>query len=154
MMNGAKEVMNQPISFGRGSKVTVFSVLARRKKNVQAITGIIDKQMLPEWPMIDPTPTLGTPSPLTPNTGIDAFSHAVESYLNIKSSSETEPLFLASMKLISQNIEKATADGSDLQVRCNMSAGSVLVGMSLSQTGGGLAHALAETIRGKPRTGQ
>jgi len=143
---GVKKIL-VPTTAGTGSEVTVFSVLAWREKNVQAITGIIDRHMLPEWAIIDPTLTLGMPSSLTANTGIDAFSHAVESYLNIKSNFQTEPLSLASIKLISQNIEKATAHGADSQVRYNMSAGSVLAGMSLSQTGGGLAHAVAETFQ-------
>ncbi len=38
-------------------------------------------------------------------------------------------------------------DGSNLEARCTMSAASLLAGMSLCQTGGGLAHALAETIQ-------
>ncbi len=132
---------------GTGSEVTIYSVLAQREENVQAITGIADRHILPEWAIVDPTLTLGMPPSLTANTGIDALSHALESYLNVKSNFQTEPLALASIKLISQNIEKAVANGSDLPVRNNMSAGSLLAGMSLCQTGGGLAHALAETIQ-------
>lgn len=136
-----------PTTAGTGSEVTVFSVLAKRKEKLQAITGIADKHILPEWAIIDPTLTLNMPPSLTANTGIDAFSHAVESYLNIKSNFQTEPLAITAIKLLSENIEKATSDGASLEARYNMSAGSVLAGMSLCQTGGGLVHALAETIQ-------
>lgn len=136
-----------PTTAGTGSEVTLYSVLADKAEGRKILTGIADRHLLPNWAVIDPTLTAGMPPSLTANTGIDAFSHAVESYLNIKSNFQTEPLALKSIELVAHYLEKATSNGSDSEARYRMSAGSVLAGMSLCQTGGGLVHALAETIQ-------
>jgi len=136
-----------PTTAGTGSEVTLYSVLADKAEGRKILTGIADRHLLPNWAVIDPTLTTGMPPSLTANTGIDAFSHAVESYLNIKSNFQTEPLALKSIELVAHYLEKATSNGSDSEARYRMSAGSVLAGMSLCQTGGGLVHALAETIQ-------
>jgi alcohol dehydrogenase len=143
---GTKKIL-VPTTAGSRSEVTVFSVLAIRESDNQAITGMVDKHLLPEWAIINPTLTLSMSPSLTANTGLDALSHAIESYLNVKSNFQTEPLALNAIRLLAQNIERAAAKGQDLEARWNVSAGSVLAGMSLCQTGGGLAHALAETIQ-------
>lgn len=136
-----------PTTAGTGSEVTIYSVLADKAEGRNILTGIADRHLLPDWAIVDPTLTAAMPPFLTANTGIDAFSHAVESYLNVKSNFQTEPLALKSIELVTHYLEKAIADGNDSEARYHMSAGSVLAGMSLSQTGGGLVHALAETIQ-------
>jgi alcohol dehydrogenase len=136
-----------PTTSGTGSEVTLYSILTERNGSKNILTGIADRHLLPEWAIVDPTLTISMPSSLTANTGIDAISHAMESYLNIHSNFQSEPLALKAIELLSSNLERATADGTDSEARYNMSAGSVLAGMSLCQTGGGLAHALAETIQ-------
>jgi alcohol dehydrogenase len=143
---GLKKILI-PTTSGTGSEVTIFSVLARREKDVQEPTGIYDRHMLPDWAIVDPSLTLSMPPKLTANTGMDAFSHAAECYINVKSNLFTEPLALEAIHFISQNIEKATKNGSDVQARSGMSAGSVLAGMAFSQTGTGLTHGLAETAQ-------
>jgi alcohol dehydrogenase len=143
---GVKKIL-VPTTAGTGSEVTIFSVLARREKNIQEPTGIYDKYMLPEWAIVDPTLTVAMPPSLTANTGMDAFSHAAECYVNTKSNFLMEPLALEAIKLISQNIEKATTNGTDLVARYQMSAGSLLAGVAFSQTGTGLTHGLAETVQ-------
>ena len=143
---GLKKILI-PTTSGTGSEVTIFSVLARREKDVQEPTGIYDRHMLPEWAIVDPSLTLSMPPKLTANTGMDAFSHAAECYVNKKSNFLMEPLALEAIKLIAHNIERAVAHGADQDARTGMSAGSLLAGMAFSQTGTGLCHALAETAQ-------
>lgn len=132
---------------GTGSEVTIFAMLGQRDKPPYMIDGIYDRHCLPEYAIVDPTLTLGAPPTLTANTGLDALSHAVECYVNIKSSFHNKPLALEAIKLISQNLEKATAEGSDLEARYNLSAGSFLAGLAFNQTGSGIAHGLGEAFQ-------
>ncbi|MBF0530199.1 MAG: iron-containing alcohol dehydrogenase [Deltaproteobacteria bacterium] len=144
---GVKKIL-VPTTSGTGSEATIFSVLAKRDQAMQEPTGISDQHLLPEWSIVDPTLTVVMPPALTANTGMDAFSHAAECFVSNKSNFLTEPLALDAIKLISRNIEQAFFHGRDLVARSNMSAGSLLAGMAISQIGtGGLAHALAETIQ-------
>ena len=132
---------------GTGSEVTIFAMLGQRDTPPYLIDGIYDKYCLPEYAIVDPTLTLGIPPALTANTGLDALSHAVECFVNIKSSFHNKPLALEAVKLISQNLEKATAEGSDLEARYNLSAGSLMAGLAFSQTGSGIAHGLGEAFQ-------
>jgi alcohol dehydrogenase len=132
---------------GTGSEVTIFSMLGQRDTPPYLIDGIYDRHCLPEYAIVDPTLTLRIPPSLTANTGIDALSHAAECYVNIKSSFHNKPLALEAVRLTSQNLEKATVDGSDPEARYNMSAGSLLAGMAFNQTGSGIAHGLGEAFQ-------
>jgi alcohol dehydrogenase len=132
---------------GTGSEVTIFSMLGQRDTPPYLIDGIFDRHCLPEYAVIDPTLTLKVPPSLTANTGIDALSHAAECYVNIKSSFHNKPLALEAVRLTSQNLERATAQGSDLEARYNMSAGSLLAGMAFNQTGSGIGHGLGEAFQ-------
>ncbi len=132
---------------GTGSEVTIFAMLGQRDSPPYLIDGIFDGHCLPDYAIVDPTLTLKVPPSLTANTGIDALSHAVECYVNIKSSFHNKPLALEAVKLTSQNLERATADGSDLEARYHMSAGSLLAGMAFNQTGSGIGHGLGEAFQ-------
>ena len=132
---------------GTGSEVTIFAMLAQRDTPPFMIDGIYDRYCLPEYAIVDPTLTLGIPPALTANTGFDALSHAVECYVNIKSSFHNKPLALEAVKLICQNLEKATMEGSDLKARYNLSAGSLLAGLAFNQTGSGIGHGLGEAFQ-------
>jgi len=132
---------------GTGSEVTIYAMLAQRDNPPYAIDGIFDRYCLPEYAIIDPTLTLGVPPSLTANTGIDALSHATECYVNIKSSFHNKPFAWEAVRLTSQNLEKATADGGDLEARHNMSAGSLLAGMAFTQSGSGIGHGLGEAFQ-------
>jgi alcohol dehydrogenase len=132
---------------GTGSEVTIYAMLAQRDKPPYLIDGIFDKYCLPEYAIVDPTLTLGVPRSLTANTGIDALSHATECYVNIKSSFHNKPFAWEAVRLTSQNLEKATADGGDLEARYNMAAGSLLAGMAFTQSGSGMGHGLGEAFQ-------
>jgi alcohol dehydrogenase class IV len=132
---------------GTGSEVTIYSMLGQRDKPPYMIDGIFDRHCLPEVAIVDPTLTLGVPPSLTANTGIDALSHAAECYVNIKSSFHNKPLALEAVRLTSRNLERATADGSDVEARYNMSAGSLMAGLAFNQSGSGIAHGLGEAFQ-------
>jgi alcohol dehydrogenase len=143
---GVKKILI-PTTAGTGSEVTKYAVLAIRESGVKTPTGIFDKFLLPEWAIIDPTLMLSMPPSLTAYTGMDAFSHAAEAYVNNLSNFLMEPFALEAIKRISFYIEAATVEGTDIETRTNMAAGSLMAGIAFSQTGTGLTHALAETIQ-------
>jgi alcohol dehydrogenase len=132
---------------GTGSEVTIFAMLGQRDTPPYLIDGIYDKACLPEYAIVDPTLTLGIPKALTANTGLDALSHAIECYVNTKSSFHNKPLALEAIRLIFQSLEKATIDGSDLEARYNLSAGSLLAGLAFNQTGSGIGHGIGEAFQ-------
>ena len=69
-----------PTTSGTGSEVTVNSVLVN-KATVQKAT-IKFPSLMPKMAIIDPELTLSLPPIITGITGFDAFTHALESYMN------------------------------------------------------------------------
>ncbi|OXS79325.1 hydroxyacid-oxoacid transhydrogenase [Domibacillus enclensis] len=149
-----------PTTAGTGSEVTSVAVLTDTENNIKA--GISDNYLRPAVALLDPELTLGLPSYVTACSGIDALSHAVEAYTAKKSQyiqAEGNILFQGSLpisdalalhaiKLIASNLTLAVQQGSNVEARGNMLAGSLLAGMAFSNAGTAAAHALAYPIGG------
>jgi alcohol dehydrogenase class IV len=83
------------------------------------------------------------PPNVTAMTGMDALTHAIESYVTTVATPVTKTLALESIRLISDNLRRAVARGEDINARSNMLLASLLAGMAFRHTRLGIAHALA-----------
>lgn len=92
--------------------------------------------------LLDPELTLGLPPAVTAMTGIDAFVHAMESFVGKAATPITDALNLQAMKLIAQSIRRAYVNGSDLAARADMLYASAMAGMGFSNTQNGIIHAV------------
>lgn len=127
-----------PTASGTGSEVTIVSVIHDHK--LDSKNGVLRPASLA---IVDPELTLTAPPHITASTGLDALSHAVESYTNIASNPRTELLSLAAIDIISKNLEKAYLNGSDIEARTNMSFASNIAGIAFSDTFTHFGHAAA-----------
>lgn len=150
-----------PTTAGTGSEVTSVAVVNDVEKNIKV--GISDNYLRPAVALLDPELTIGLPSYVTACSGIDALSHAIESYTaieykNVQAAGDilfqgsfaiTDVLALKAIELIYENLVLVVQQGSNLEARNNMLMGSLLAGMAFSNAGNSLAHALAYPIGGK-----
>lgn len=150
-----------PTTAGTGSEVTSVAVVNDVERNLKV--GISDNYLRPAVALLDPELTTGLPSYVTACSGIDALSHAIESYTaieykNVPASGDilfqgsfaiTDALALKAIELIYENLVLVVQQGSNLEARYNMLMGSLLAGMAFSNAGNSLAHALAYPIGGK-----
>jgi alcohol dehydrogenase len=130
-----------PTTAGTGSEVTMAAVISDKQAGVKL--SIIDPKLLPGAVALDPKLTLGLPPGATAATGMDALTHAVESYLSGLSYAQTESWAVAATRLILGNLERAYKDGSDMAAREAMLLGSYLAGMAFTRAGVGYVHAFA-----------
>jgi alcohol dehydrogenase class IV len=130
-----------PTTAGTGSEVTMAAVISDRQAGVKL--SIIDPKLLPIGVALDPRLTLGLPAGITAATGMDALTHAVESYLSALAYPQTEAWAVAATRLILGNLEQAHRDGSDMAAREAMLLGSYLAGMAFTRAGVGYVHAVA-----------
>lgn len=130
-----------PTTAGTGSEVTMAAVISDKQAGVKL--SIIDPKLLPIGVALDPKLTLGLPPGVTAATGMDALTHAVESYLSALAYPQTEGWAVAATRLILGNIEEAHSDGSNLAAREAMLLGSYLAGMAFTRAGVGYVHAFA-----------
>ncbi|MFH1995811.1 MAG: iron-containing alcohol dehydrogenase [Candidatus Omnitrophota bacterium] len=134
-----------PTTSGTGSEVTQYSVLINSET---AQKGTIQEQVIfPRAAILDPDLTKTQPRQLTAATGIDAFVHALESFLNIsKYSPVADWASREAMSIIFRALPKVYRDPGNLSLRAEMCWGSTLAGIAISHRGTTAVHALGEPL--------
>ena len=130
-----------PTTAGTGSEVTFTAVFTMR--DTKSKGGINSPFLYPHTAILDPKLTLDLPPDVTAYTGMDALTHAIESFTSLNSHFMSEPISLKSIEMISSNLRGAVADGNNIEFRENMMKGSYMAGLGLAMSGVGAVHALA-----------
>lgn len=133
-----------PTTAGTGSEVTIASVVSDSKTHKKAL--ILDPKLVPMMAALDGSLMLGLPPAVTAATGMDALTHAIESYISTNASKETDAYGLAATRLIMENLETAVKDGSNLAARQNMAMASYYAGLAFTKAGVGYVHAIAHNF--------
>lgn len=135
-----------PTTAGTGSEATVVAVVTDPDKK-QKFT-IVDPSLVPAVAIVDPLLMLGLPAKITAETGIDALTHAVESYIGCYATEQTKAYGYDAVKRIFANLPKAYADGSDVEARRQMSIASFNAGVAFTRASIGYVHAIAHQMGG------
>lgn len=135
-----------PTTAGTGSEVTFTAVFINADEKKKA--GINSPYLYPEVSILDPELTLGLPPAVTAFTGMDALTHAIESYTSKAASPLSAMFSQEAIQLIGKNLRQAVHQGSDLNARSNMLLGSLLAGIGLANAGVTAAHSLAYPLGG------
>lgn len=135
-----------PTTAGTGSEVTDIAVFGDEERGVKR--GLVGKALLADAAIVDPLLTLSCPPRVSAASGVDAFTHAIESYLAVRSTPLTDLYAEQAMELIVPSIAKAVHQGEDKESRSNMSLASLYAGISLANAGVGAIHALAYPLGG------
>jgi len=80
---------------------------------------------------------------------MDAFVHAIESYVSPRATTLTRTHALRSIELISSHLRRAVANGKTTKRAEAMSWGSLIAGFSFANAGVGGVHALAYPLGGQ-----
>ncbi|MFP4481766.1 MAG: iron-containing alcohol dehydrogenase [Thermovirgaceae bacterium] len=136
-----------PTTAGSGSEVSPVAIFTFPEEQVKK--GVVSPFLMPDAAIVDPAFTLDLPARVTANTGVDAFIHAVESYLSVNANPFSRELSLAAVRKIYPFLHIALKDGHDRKARYNMSLGSLLAGMAFAMAGTAAVHALAYPLGGE-----
>ena len=135
-----------PTTAGTGSETTLAAVVSdpeTHEKNV-----IADMPLRPKYAVLDPALTIGLPPHITSTTGMDAYTHAIESYIGKSNVKSTIRYAEEAAKIIHENLEKAYFNGKDMEARKNMLKGSYLAGAAFTRAFVGYVHAIAHNLGG------
>lgn len=135
-----------PTTSGTGAEVTKNAIFGDEEAGVKR--GIVSKALLPDIAIVDPELTISCPSRVTAASGVDAFTHAIESYISTNATVHTRIYAEKAMKLFTDHITRAVHHGNDIDARTGMSHVSLLAGISLANAGVGAVHALAYPLGG------
>ncbi|KGL63795.1 iron-containing alcohol dehydrogenase [Polaribacter sp. Hel1_85] len=131
---------------GTASEVTINYVITDVKRHIKMV--MVDKNCLVSIAVNDPTLMLGKPAALTAATGMDALTHAIETYVTKGAFGWSDALALEAIKLISQSLEIAVVDGQNLEARSKMAWGQFIAGQAFSNAGLGYVHSMAHQLGG------
>jgi alcohol dehydrogenase class IV len=133
-----------PTTYGTGSEVTPFAVLTNPK--TQNKDPVISAKIIPQVGILDPELSVGLPAFVGGPTGMDALTHAIESYTNLLAGPITDGLALHAIQLIGENLRLAVANDYELAATENMLVASMLAGMAFAQTRLGNVHAMSHPV--------
>ena len=139
-----------PTTAGTGSEVTVAAVIADPERQAKLV--IIDPRLVPKMAALDPLLMTGLPPHITAATGIDALTHAVESFVGRWTTDYSDGMALSAVGLIFENLRTAYRDGKNLAAREKMSLASTYAGFAFTRANVGYVHAIAHQFGGRYHT--
>lgn len=136
-----------PTTAGTGSEVTSVSVITDTRQNRKLV--VASPFLFPKVALLDPLLTKTLPPRITAETGMDALTHAIESFTTLNEEPITDALSMGAIRLIANALYRAVANGDDLEARSRMLLGSTMAGMAFGVAGLGIAHSTAHALGGK-----
>ncbi|GGL00798.1 aldehyde-alcohol dehydrogenase [Planomonospora parontospora subsp. parontospora] len=134
-----------PTTSGTGAEVTPFAVItdgATGKKYPLA-----DYALTPSVAIVDPVLAADLPRVVTADSGFDALTHAIESYVSVYANDFTDGLALQAVKLVFRYLERAVQHGAaDPEAREKMHNAGTIAGMSFGNAFLGIVHAMSHTL--------
>ena len=137
-------VIAVPTTAGTGSEVTRFTIITDEVSDEKMLC--VGIGFMPIAALVDYKLTLSLPSRITADTGIDALTHAIESYVSKKANAYSDTQAIAAIKLIGPNLRKAYHNGADQVAREAMMLGSTLAGIAFSSASVALVHGMSRPI--------
>jgi alcohol dehydrogenase class IV len=132
-----------PTTHGTGSEVSYALVITDEERKFKYFVG--SPLIAPKVAVLDPILMVNLPAHLAAATGMDALSHAIESFCSTRSQPFSECLALHSIRLTAANLRKAVTT-DDLEATYNMVIASSLGMMAGSLTRLGTVHAMAHAL--------
>jgi alcohol dehydrogenase class IV len=137
-------VLAVPTTAGTGSEATKNAVISSTdppfKKSLRS------DLMVPKTVLIDPELTVSVPPDVTANTGMDAITQLIESYVSRRAQPIPQALARSGLQLALPAIERAVFEPHDRTARERMAYAAFLSGMALANSGLGLAHGVAAAL--------
>lgn len=133
-----------PTTSGTGSEAQSYALIADEKTHLKMACG--DRKAAFATAILDPEVTVTQPIKITALTGIDALSHAVESYVTTNRNPVSQMFAREAWKLLEVNLEMVLHNPTDLEARGAMQMGAFLAGTAIENSMLGVCHACANPL--------
>jgi len=137
-------ILAMPTTAGTGAEVTKNAVIASYKPPFKK--SLRHDRMMPQAVLIDPELTLHCPPKVTAESGLDALTQLLESYVSRKRQPFTDALIEQGFPAAMTALETLLAEPENLDARCVMAHGAMLSGITLTNSGLGMAHGVAPAL--------
>lgn len=120
----SRKIMAVPTTAGTGSEVSDGSVWIDEARHTKFL--VLSTRICPAVALTDPEMTLSMPPWITATSGVDALTHAIESYVSVDAGVASEVFSLRAVELIAGGLERAFVRGDDLEARESMQLGTTM----------------------------
>lgn len=124
---------------GTATEVTAFSIITDYDKGIKY--PIADFEITPDVAIVDPDLAETMPQKLTAHTGMDAMTHAIESYVSTANCDYTDALAIHAIEMIQADL--VDSYNGDMGARARMHNAQCLAGMAFSNALLGIVHSMA-----------
>ncbi|MDF2513855.1 MAG: alcohol dehydrogenase, class [Herbinix sp.] len=133
-----------PTTAGTGSEATKFTIITDTQKNIKML--LKGDALLPRVAILDSSLTMSAPASITAATGMDALTHAVESYTSRRGNALTDIYAISAIKRIFNYLPKAYEDGSDTKAREELQLAAYEAGVCINNASVTLVHGMSRPI--------
>ncbi|GAB4367240.1 MAG: bifunctional acetaldehyde-CoA/alcohol dehydrogenase [Elainellaceae cyanobacterium] len=134
-----------PTTSGTGSEVTPFAVVTDDRVGIKY--PLADYALTPNLAIVDPDLVLSMPKRLTAWGGIDALTHAIESYVSILATEFTNGLALEAISLLFQYLPRSYRNGAtDPEAKEKVHYAATIAGMAFANAFLGICHSMAHKL--------
>lgn len=134
-----------PTTAGTSSEVTAMAIIHDEEKDLKFT--ISHRELnCPRIAFLDPQSLASCPRKVIAEAGIDAFSHAFESFISLRANPHTEALSIQGIRLISRNLRALYSNSDNIYAGSNMLAANTMGGMAFTTTGTGNIHCLGRFL--------
>ncbi len=143
---GSKAMMIAvPTTSGTGSEVTPFSVITDETTGLKY--PLADYALTPNMAIVDPQLVLKMPKKLTAYGGIDAVTHALESYVSVCATEFTKGMSREALRLLFQYLPRAYKGlAEDPEAREKVHYAATIAGMAFANAFLGICHSCAHKL--------
>ena len=129
-----------PTTAGTAAEVTINYVIIDEDAKKKMVC--VDPNDIPVVAIVDPELMYSMPKGLTAATGMDALTHAIESYITPGAWAMSDMFELKAIEMIAANLKAAVDDGNDVAAREAMSQAQYIAGMGFSNVGLGMPYVM------------
>lgn len=133
-----------PTTSGTGSEAQSFAVIADSATHLKMACG--DPKAAFRVAILDPELTTTMPRSVTAATGIDAMTHAIESFVTKKRNAISQMFARQAWELLSESFSRVLLRPDDKDARGRMQLGAFLAGAAIENSMLGAAHATANPL--------
>jgi alcohol dehydrogenase len=134
-----------PTTAGTGSEVSYSCVITDtdRDNKMSIRSATLNRAKIA---ILDPIALRSLPYKVAAHAAMDAFVHALESYVSLNANPITDAMNLHALELISRNVRPFVSNRNNLEAGLNMLCAASLAAMGFSETGLGNIHCMARLV--------
>ena len=133
-----------PTTAGTAAEVTINYVITDEEARKKMVC--VDPNDIPMCAIIDCELMYSMPKGLTAATGMDAMTHAIESYITPGAWTMSDMFEMKAIELIARHLKNAVDNGTDTAAREGMAEAQYIAGMGFSNVGLGIVHSMAHPL--------